>query len=194
MTSPYDSDTKSDMEESDDDEEFDLAAWVGQCYAQGWTAQQILASAREHLDAETVDTHMALHNTRLLAEMEQQQAANPVVTVELLPDGGEEVEWEDALPVEQQAVQYAPVDHDDWAQMAQADGTIVFAGTVASPFDVFDEISPAPEEQCTVCQEQLSEPVARSTICHHCFHRECIDGMISNNMEWKCPNCRAAWG
>jgi hypothetical protein len=201
MSSPHDSDTDSVMEESEeesDEEEFDLAAWVGQCYGQGFTPQQVLASAREHLPEETVNTHIALHNTRLLAAAAvQQQAADPVVTVELVPDSDDEVEWVDGVdaePAQEHGVQYAPVEHEDWAQLAQAEGTVVFAGAVADPFDVFEEITPAPSELCTVCQEQLFEPVVRSTVCHHCFHRECIDGMIDNNNEWKCPNCRAAWG
>lgn len=213
MTNPYESssDTDTDSELSDhssaDDaaEEFDLAAWVGQCYDAGYSPQQVLDAAREHLAPEVVDNDMALHNTRLLAAMAQEQQAvapapvvTPVVTVELVPDVAdndmddyEGVEWESGE--QQQPAQFAPADYDDWQQMAQADGTVVFANTVAAPFDVFTDLSPAPQEDCAICQETLSDPAVQSTVCTHVFHRQCIDDMTQSAIEWRCPLCRTAW-
>lgn len=217
-SSPSDNSSESDFEDEEQQIQAPadpIATWVGQCYDSGLTPQQIYQAAIDSWGQEAADGAVALHNVRLLAAADAQQqatTANVVVTAEVvqnqpvpaivLDDDVESVDWEQ---VPGQGVQYAPVEYDDWQQMAATEGDVVFANAVANPFDVFTSVADTdiPDDDCTICTEKLTtavegqdqalSQVVKSTRCPHCFHRQCIVDLTGSATVWQCPLCRTSW-
>ncbi len=75
-------------------------------------------------------------------------------------------------------------DYSKVTEPVQASG-LEIKGTI----DV-DKLRRAPEDECPVCMEENTDPIAFG--CHHVFCKACVKGMLASSRRRACPFCRVS--
>lgn len=75
------------------------------------------------------------------------------------------------------------------ASMTQYNGIFLIINIKPYPIRTkLEKISNVPEEDCSICLDELKKDVCVKTTCSHIYHEKCIRVSLENNN--KCPLCR----